>query len=382
MQALSVRIVSLLYGLGCMSSNHSSEPGVIMSYQRALDLTNLRTRGIRGQQETLDHPAWMEYLLQRDPWLDPHQAYIDAYTALDVDWVIGVPSPRLPRDTFAHRSSIDLGPGSRMTEWGLSGSAWHEEFRFESVDQVLAYQPLAEALAANRTIEQHAEHTWRDLQTIQGELGAAALISGIHYVTLFQACIMTFGWQLFLTAAGAEPERFQAVLSGFAEVSTRFLAAYAGYKPPLVLIHDDIAMQHGLVFHPDWYRRRLFPLYEQILAPLRSDTAIRVCFVSDGDYSILLPDLVALGFHGFLVNPNMDLNAIARAYGQDHFLVGNVDTAVLTFGTQDDVRREVQRCIADAQPCAAHFIKAMGDLPHNIPLANMQAYFDACAQGR
>lgn len=349
-----------------------------MSYQRALDLINLRVHGNLGHQETLDHPAWMQEVLSRDPWLNPHKAYIDAYTALDVDWVIGIPSPQLSRDTFAHTSSIDLGAGLRITEWGLSGSAWHDKFRLHDVDEVLAYDPLANALQAEWTIEQQAEATWRNLQAAQCEMGDAALVSGIHYVTLFQACIMTFGWQLFLTAAGAEPERFQTVLTGFTEVSARFLTAYARYKPPLVLIHDDIAMQHGLVFHPDWYRKRLFPLYEQILVPLFNDPAIRVCFVSDGDYSALLPDLVALGFHGFLINPNMNLGEIARTYGRDHFLVGNVDTAILTFGTEDDVRREVARCLDEALPCAAHFIKAMGDLPHNIPLANIRAYFNAC----
>ncbi len=114
------------------------------------------------------------------------------------------------------------------------------------------------------------------------------------------------------------------------------MALWAAERPPLVLIHDDIAMQQGMVFHPRWYRQRLFPLYERFLEPLLADPAIRVCFVSDGDYSAVLPDLVALGFHGFLINPNMDLAAIARAYGRDHFLVGNVDTAVLTFGSPED----------------------------------------------
>jgi hypothetical protein len=353
-----------------------------VSYQRALDLIHLQSSGTMGQQETLDHPDWMQEVLGCDPWLDPHQAYIDAYTALDVDWVIGIPNPHLTRDTFAHNSSIELGAGMRLTEWGLSGSAWHEALRFHDVEQVLAFSPLDDALQASQTIEQQAEAAWNNLQTVQREMGTASLVSGIHYVTLFQACIMTFGWQLFLTAAGAEPERFQSVLAGFAEVSTRYLSAYTRNKPPLVLVHDDIAMQHGLVFAPAWYRKRLFPLYEQLLAPLFNDPTIRVCFVSDGDYSALLPDLVTLGFHGFLVNPNMNLGEIARTYGRDHFLVGNVDTAILTFGNEGDVRREVMRCVDEAKPCAAHFIKAMGDLPHNIPLANMRAYFNACRQLR
>jgi hypothetical protein len=33
---------------------------------------------------------------------------------------------------------------------------------------------------------------------------------------LFQFPIMTFGWELFLTAAASEPERFQRVLQEFA----------------------------------------------------------------------------------------------------------------------------------------------------------------------
>jgi len=73
----------------------------------------------------------------------------------------------------------------------------------------------------------------------------------------------------------------------------------------------------------------------------------------------------------------MDLGAIARRIGRDHFLVGNVSTAILTFGTPEDVVREVKRCLEDAKPCAGHIIKSTADLPHNIPLENIRAYFRA-----
>lgn len=348
-----------------------------MSYQRALDILHLRSTEL-GQQENLDHPAWMEAALGWDPWQDPYRAYLDAYRALDVDWVIGIPRPHLAKTAFAHASSLELDGGKRLTEWGLSGSAWREEFRFREVEEVLGYDPLAEEANTDAAIEARALRRQAELAETQKDMGAAALVSDIHYTTLFQSCIMTFGWPLFLTAAGSAPERFQRVLEGFAEVSRRFLAVLARSHPPLVLVHDDIAMQRGLVFHPAWYRCHLFPLYERILEPLLAEPELRICFVSDGDYSAALSDLAALGFHGFFVNPNMNLAEIARTYGRDHFLVGNVDTAVLTFGTVEDVRREVARCVADARPCAGHFIKAMGDLPHNIPLDNLRAYWDAC----
>ena len=349
-----------------------------MSYQRALDAINLRLTGGVAEQENLDHPAFMAEVLGRDPWENPAQAYVDTYRALDVDWVMGWPRPHLAKDAFRGRSSIDLGNGARMTEWGLSGSGWREEYLFREVEDVLRYDPLVNEPRLDMVTESSARRLVESVRAQQQEMGEACLVTGIHYTTLFQCGIMAFGWPLFLTAAGAEPDRFQRVLEGFAEITRRNLALWAAERPPLILIHDDIAMQHGMVFHPRWYRQRLFPLYERFLEPLLADPAIRVGFVSDGDYSAVLPDLVALGFHGFLVNPNMNLGEIARAYGQDHFLVGNADTAVLTFGAPEDVRREVARAVEQARPCAGHFIKAMGDLPHNIPLANIRAYFQAC----
>ena len=353
-----------------------------MSYQRALDTIHLRTPAGPGQQENLDHPAFIEEMIGRDPWENPHLAYVEAYRALGVDWVLGIPHPQLARDTFAKRSSIDLGDGARMTEWGLSGSYWRKEFYFQDVEDVLGYDPLVNEPAIPFATVDQGLRTLEATREAQRDLAGGAIVSAMRYPTLFTACIMAFGWPLFMSAAAAEAQRFEHILQGFAEVSRRIMQEWAHARWPLILIHDDIAMQHGMVFRPEWYRQHVFPRYEYILEPLFADPSIRVCFVSDGDYSAVLPDLVAVGFHGFFVNPNMNLGEIARAFGRDHFFVGNVDTAVLTFGGADDVRREVMRCMEEAKPCAGHFIKAMGDLPHNIPLANIRAYFEACKECR
>jgi len=160
----------------------------------------------------------MAYITGRDPWDDPHRAYIDTYRALDVDWVMGIPSPRLARDAFSGSSSIELWYGRRMTEWGLSGSSWQEEYCFHGVEDVLDYDPVKNEphveMVSDLVGRESAEHVRRQ----QAEVGNALLISGIYYTTLFQWCIMVFSWPLFLTAAGAEPDRFQHVLEGFAEI--------------------------------------------------------------------------------------------------------------------------------------------------------------------
>ncbi|MEW6753329.1 MAG: uroporphyrinogen decarboxylase family protein [Candidatus Latescibacterota bacterium] len=338
-----------------------------MSYQRAMRIARLESPGEVGQQETLDHPALMQEVCGFDPWEDPARAYVESYRRLGVDWLMGIPKRAI---RFHRGESSRHGEGGvRYTEWGLSGSGWREEYPVHDVEEVLAYDPLA-ALTV-------PEDPAAGVRADQALMGQDAIVTGIHYTTLFQYPIMTFGWELFLTAAAAEPNRFQRLLEGFAEVSRRTLEGWAASGPELVLIHDDVALERGPVFRPDWYRQRLFPLYERLLAPLFADPRLRVAFVSDGDYTPLIDDLAALGFHGFIVNDNMDMGAIARRLGRDRFLVGNASTLILTHGTVADVQAEVQRCVEAARPAAGHFIKATRDLPHNIPLANIRAYFDA-----
>jgi hypothetical protein len=340
-----------------------------MSYTRALNAIHLQPTDRVAHQETLDHPAFMQALIGYDPWQNPQQAFIDTYRALDLDWVFGVPKRAI---RFAPGETSRAGEnGVRYTEWGLTGSGWREEYPVHSVEEVLAFDPctLISYDAMRRSLD--------GVRADQALMGDAALVSGLYYTTLFQFPIMTFGWELFLTAAAAEPERFQRVLDDFAKVSRFNLGLWACEDVDLVFLHDDVAMERGLVFHPNWYRQRLFPLYEYLLEPLRANKRIRLGFVSDGDYTPLLDDLVALGFDGFIINANMDLAAIARRIGRDHFLVGNVSTSILTFGTPDDVVHEVKRCLEDARPCAGHIMKATADLPHNIPLDNLHAYFNA-----
>lgn len=341
-----------------------------MSYKRAIKAIHLKPTDRVAQQENFDHPEYMQELVGYDPWENPSQAFIDSYKALDVDWILGLPKRAV---RFAKGESSRKGKdGVRYTEWGLSGSSWREEFPFGDIDDVLAYDPEAAiSITADPTAGVRADQELMD---------DSAVVSGIFYTTLFQYPIMTFGWELFLTAAAAEPDRFQRVLEGFAEVSRRYLEKWAAADLDLIMIHDDVAMEQGPVFHPDWYRQRLFPLYEKLLEPLRSCSKTKIAFVSDGDYTPLLDDLVTIGFDGFLINDNMDLGDIARRIGEEHFLIGNVNTLVLTHGSVEEVWGEVRRCLEEARPCAGHFIKATRDLPHNIPLANIRAYFDAVAE--
>jgi hypothetical protein len=340
-----------------------------MSYERAIKTLHFQPTDRVGQQETLDHPDFMREVVGYDPWSNPAQAFVDAYKKLDIDWLFGLPKRAIRFERG--QSSREGEHGVRYTEWGLTGSGWREEYAVHDVEDVLNFEPLK--LISKEGIERALAGRRED----QATMGDSAIVTGLYYTTLFQWPIMQFGWELFLIAAAAEPDRFQRVLQDFAEVSRFNLAAYAAENMDVVFIHDDVAMERGMVFHPNWYRKRLFPLYEYILEPVKQNGKSKIIFVSDGDYTPVLDDLCALGCDGFIINNNMNLCKIAERIGRDHVLIGNVSTSILTFGKPEDVVREVKRCLDDARPCAGHFIKSTADLPHNIPLENIRTYFRA-----
>jgi len=345
-----------------------------MSYIRAKKNIRMQTCEGLAYFENLDHPKFMEELIGYDPWTNPQQAYADSYKALDMDWVIGLPN-RTVKIAPGESCYTDVD-GTIYTEWGMSGSAWREEFLFHDMESILAYNPIENLIGEKLVSPQYTQDQLDRRQADQDLLGDSAIVTSIYYTTLFQFGIMIFDWELFLMTARTEPDRFQRVLEGFAEVSRRNITKWAEGPVDLILMHDDIAMERGMVFHPAWYRKNLFPLYEYILEPLKNHKDLKIAFVSDGNYNEVLDDLVAIGFDGFMINsPAMDLGEIAKKLGDKVFLAGGIDTNILTLGRPEDVEREVKVCIEKVKPARGFFMHSGGDLPHNIPLENLHAYF-------
>jgi len=66
-----------------------------------------------------------------------------------------------------------------------------------------------------------------------------------------------------------------------------------------------------------------------------------------------------------------------KKYGDTHVIVGNADCRILTYGTKQDIEKEVLRCMNTAKKCPG-FIMAMGNhIPANVPVDNAMVYFEA-----
>jgi hypothetical protein len=328
----------------------------------------------------IDHPQYLRRLTGRDPFQDPSGTFLEACRIWDVDFMFSPPPEKA--EIFQGESQKQIDDQERLTEWGMSGSHWIEHPEFSTHEDILNFEPkkhdlhtVYHSIKAGTSVAQLADEYGKNHRKNQELLGDQALLTAWYGTTLFQWFIALFGWNLFLETAALYPERFQDAIKRFVEMSRLHTAAWAQTDIVTFVSHDDLAMTRGTVFHPDWYRKYIFPWYPHIWEPLKA-AGKKIIFVSDGAYGALVDDIAAAGADGFYMESLVDLGMMAKKF-PDKILIGNTDPRVITFGTPAEIDAEVGRCFRQAGHLPGYIFHPSGDLPHNIPLENMDALIAA-----
>jgi uroporphyrinogen-III decarboxylase len=181
---------------------------------------------------------------------------------------------------------------------------------------------------------------------------------------------------MLLEAAGEDQERFgEEVLGSIFEASLHYFKAWAQTSIEFFMCHDDMVWTQGPFMNPAFYRKHIFPRYKELWRPLR-EAGKKVLFTSDGTFDMFIDDLVEAGAHGLCFEPGNDLELMVRKCGQTHALIGGADCRTLTFGTKDDIEKEL-RWVFDVTRDCPGFIFATGNhFPANIPLENALCYLE------
>ena len=244
---------------------------------------------------------------------------------------------------------------------------------FESVDQVLSFDPFQAYGARDRAVltREYDAHYEANCLAHPDQVN----MTGI-YITMISGLLEIFGWKMLLEGLAEDADEFGAVANRYAEWILQYFEALAESKSPVVMIHDDIVWTSGPFVRPSWYRKYIFPNYEKLFEPLIR-AGKKILYTSDGTFTVFADDIAACGVNAFVMEPTTDMALIARKYGRTHAFVGNADCRALTFGTREDIRREVERCFEIGRDCPG-FIMAVGNhIPPNVPVENA-LYYNEC----
>lgn len=322
-----------------------------------------------------------------EPDADRHWKLVSAVTGIPVGPESG-PDEKLAAQAAFHRAwNIDLCLsalifsdefGEQRTRMGhASYEAAGEDYDnrivcpFKEPEEVLAFDPW-EAFGAkdpSEIVRRFNAH----YAALEARFPTMVRTSGV-YITLFTGLIYLFGWDMLLTAGGLDPDGLGEVANRYARWIAQYYQALAESDVRFVYSHDDLVWTSGAVFHPDWYRKYIFPHYRDLFYPKLIEAGKKIIFVCDGNYTEFVDDVAATGVHGFFFEPMTDLDYIASRYGKTHVMIGNVDTRMLLYGTRAQIRGEVERCMASAKHCPGYFISVSNMIPHNTPVESALYY--------
>lgn len=199
------------------------------------------------------------------------------------------------------------------------------------------------------------------------------------YITCMSGLIDMLGWEILLECAGEDSKRFGDFMNRYAQWIERFFVAMAKSNVPYIMIHDDIVWTEGAFINPEWYRKYIFPNYKRCFKHLH-EAGKKILFTSDGNYTEFIDDIADCGIDCFVLEPLTDMAYIAEKYGETHSFIGNADTRILLYGTRDDIRAEVKRCM-DIGKKYPGFIMAVGNhIPSNTPVDSCLWYDEFCKE--
>lgn len=204
----------------------------------------------------------------------------------------------------------------------------------------------------------------------------AILLLGKIYTPVW----MYMGAEVFFHSLETNEELVAAIFQKVGEIQYEtFLRVVEHPCVGAVLHPDDIAHNTGLLVHPRYLRKYLFPWYKK-MSEVCKDRGIGHIFHSDGDCTEVMDDLIECGFNGFHpVQPNaMDIVEVKKRWGKKLCIIGNINLdSTLTLGTPEDVRAEVYERIRTIGPGGGYMVASSNSITDYVPLANMKAMIEA-----
>ncbi len=333
-------------------------------------------------KEYPNHRSLIEMVSGLDVYQHTSESYRRAYQALGIDLINRVPLENAPEPTPVGETRPHPTKPYNYAALGVYDSVMRHTYPCTTPEAV--WELDVEALSYEDLITPipHPPQA-DDIKAREEAIGDVGLYYPMLYTTLFMWGVEVLGWEIFMLAASLEPDHFHDHFIVPCAAKSKAIVTEMAHasSTPLIFVHDDLASATGPVFRPSWYDDYIFPHYPEIWGETKR-LGKKIIFAADGDMTAFLPKLIEAGVDGvFLESPATPIEAQIEHFGElGRFFVGGIGSATLTFGAPEEIRHMVLDLYKRAGHCPGFGIRCCGPLARNMPLENLEAYFDARAE--
>ncbi len=212
---------------------------------------------------------------------------------------------------------------------------------------------------------------------IDANAGEDTLNIGYLELALFDRAQALLTVEELLAAVASEPELLEILLDTIADYQVGLVEAMMEAGVAGVRFTDDWGMQSSLFISPAQWRRLLKPRLARMYQAVKGRGGL-VFQHSCGHIDEIVPDLIELGLD--VLDPcqpaSNDILSWKKRFGNRLCFMGGLDTQTyLSFGTPNDVRREVLKVLATMARGGGYIAAPSHRI--RIPEANKRAMMEA-----
>lgn len=290
-----------------------------------------------------------------------------------------------PEDFLPYFAEKPLKPGASIDNWGVaheygSESAYHMTHMrnpmeaFDSLEQMQAYPfPIFTAVGAEEQ-KARVEAFHAAGKAVQGGLGCS----------IWEQAWYLRGMENLFCDMMSEDPMAEFLLDRVTDIAVSQMESLARAGVDSVYFGDDIGMQHTLMMSEDLYCTWLKPLLKRLIDAAKAiKPDIIIIYHSCGYIKEFIPHLIDAGID--VLNPvqpeSMEFREIHREYGERLSFHGTIGTqSVMPFGTPAEVRQKVFENLDIAGKKGGLFVAPTHLLEPDVPIENIAAYIQACAE--
>lgn len=321
----------------------------------------------------------MKYGFTMNAWENPMRAIARAYmnVGADITWSLVVPESE-DEITTAGCVMID-------------GLNVNKDPRYNSPDDVVTKYvdvlPEPGQVRDSFDFEAEYDHFVRGTKVTQGEYGDAMLwLNGAH-VPPFHVGFSQFGYRNYLGAIIKHREPMRRYFEYWGETCRLYNEVIAKATAeegltPFLIAGSDACDDHGPMVSPRIMDEIYFPYVRRSVEPLQS-AGIKVLWHCDGNVMPILGSLMEIGFdglQGFQEETGVDFPKIMDMKGKSGrplIVFGSISvTTTLPFGTVEDVKKDVERCIDLAEGRGGFALWLSNVAQPDVPVENIFAMYE------